>query len=748
VTASGHPVLGVRFPRATRQRWLHSDLVQWIERLPETTQAHRFSWRGVSFIPGPSLFTRSQGIKTDGTECERHAAPDRAGLGVGVAGTDRDGQADLRASGHGCWHSCIRGHVTISPAFRRAFDRLQGNPADRCILWLGLLLSLFVVYVYRSDYLLEHPDVELYFNRDFLRPLRGALFGVTCATAALLAIALVGRRSKSQRLWILHAATQIWWVWLSLSAYAFGPLTSPVLGVLALGGFVSILLFPPRVVIPAIISGMTIVVVTTVATHHDLLPYAPLFTGPLEVDGRLPPVYVVATAALGFTMMILSFAFAVYYVERGRERQLALLATSASLTAAHAQLEHRIAERTAELSRSNELLTEEAAERRRVESALRDSETQLREQFAEFEHLYRHAPIGLCLQDKELRYVRINERLAAINGRPAAAHIGRTMQEVVPDVDARVGPLMRKVLDTGEPALDIELHAATPAEPGTERHWLTSYYPVKSPDGSVQGISVVVQDISELKWAEQRARQHLESLAHVSRLSTMGQMATGIAHELNQPLAAIANYAYIGQQKVRGDGQASLEEIRALFDELSALALRAGAVMHHLRGFVNKAQPDRVVTSVNGLVRDALTLVAAELRDNGIEPVLGLDDQLPMVRADAIQIQQVVLNLVRNAVDAMAGSDPSLRTLAITSRDIEGEVEIAVRDTGKGVTQEEADRAFDAFYTTKDIGMGMGLGICRSIIEDHGGHLWLESNPDRGATFRFTLPRATEGDAA
>ena len=120
----------------------------------------------------------------------------------------------------------------------------------------------------------------------------------------------------------------------------------------------------------------------------------------------------------------------------------------------------------------------------------------------------------------------------------------------------------------------------------------------------------------------------------------MGQMATGIAHELNQPLAAIANYAFIGQQKTREEGSATLAEIRALFDGLSALALRSGEIVQHLRAFVNKAQPERVVTSVNRLVRDVLRLVATELSESGIEPNLDLDEQLPTVHADAIQIQQ------------------------------------------------------------------------------------------------------------
>jgi len=345
-----------------------------------------------------------------------------------------------------------------------------------------------------------------------------------------------------------------------------------------------------------------------------------------------------------------------------------------------------------------------------------------------------------------LRYVRINERLAAINGKPVAEHIGRTLWETIPDLARTVGPIMQGVLDSGDPVLDLQVVGADPAAPDTERCWLTSYYPVQSTEGAILGVSAVVQDISELRWAEERARQHLETLAHVSRLTTMGQMATGIAHELNQPLAAIANYAFGGRQKIR-DGVVDAAELSQVFDELVTQALRAGEIVHHLRGFVSKkkADLDRVSVSMSSLIGDMLTLVGAELRLNGIHPVLALDDALPWVHVDTIQIQQVIVNLIRNALEAMVDRPPSMRSLTVTTTPRSGLVEVAVRDSGAGLATEDLDRVFDAFYTTKDDGMGMGLAISRSIIEDHGGRLWAERNPDGGSTFRFTVPVA-DGD--
>jgi PAS domain S-box-containing protein len=613
---------------------------------------------------------------------------------------------------------------------------------NRCILWLALVLGLFSFYVFRADHLLANPTAEPYFDRDFLRLVRSGLFSATVLVAVLFVVAVVQRGRASASNWLVHAANQVWWVSMSLASYAFGPVTSPILGLLSLGGFVSIQLFPRRYVVPAMVSGGTILIASTVGVERGLFHYAPLFSGPVADRGEIASPFLVGTALASFTIIASSFALVMYLVERGRLRETDLIAAGSDLRAARTELEARIHERTVELSRANTLLTEEAAERRRAEEALRESETRLRAQFAELEHVYRNAPTGLCLQDTELRYVRVNEKMAAVNGQSVEAHIGKRFDEIVPDVDAELAAVMRRVIETDEPSLNNELHVATPGDPDTERHWLVSFYPVNAADGSTIGISSVVQDVSELKWAEERARRHLEELAHVSRLGTMGQMATGIAHELNQPLAAIANYAYVGLRKSESADVCTLEEIHKLFDELSTQALRAGGIVQHLRAFVNKDQLQRVTTSVDQLVNDVLELVGSELRANRVVPVVRLDDSLPMVLADTIQIQQVVLNLVRNAVEAMADENPTRRGLEISARLVGGAVEVAVRDTGAGLSVEDLDRVFDAFYTTKDAGMGMGLGISRSIVEDHGGRMWAEANRDYGMTFRFTLPQS------
>jgi len=599
---------------------------------------------------------------------------------------------------------------------------LRWSLVDRCILWLGMQLALFSFYLNRCSVLLADAALEPYFDRGFLAILRWGLVLVIGVLCGLLAYAVFVRSRSPVPSWLVHVSIQIWWVFMALCAYALGPTTTPILGLLVLGGYLSILLFPRRVVGPAVAVGMTILSASSYAEWHGWLPHSPLFADRFDFGGNIPAAYFIGTATVSYTLMTASFILASYMVERGRKRETALRQTSAALGRAHESLEHRIDERTAALSVMN----------------------------AELEHLYSHAPVGLGQFDSELRYVRINERLAEINGHPVAAHFGRRIDEMVPGVAEICAPIMRRVYETGEPALDIEVRGDTPADPGAERYWLTSYYRAETQDGEPLGINVVVQDISELKWAQENAQHHLESLAHVSRVATMGQMAAGIAHELNQPLAAIANYANAGRILLDKADDESISNLRDVFGELSALALRAGRIIRRLRAFVKKAAPERTTASMRAILDDVLGLVGAELRARGIAPEVRVDPDLPEVRADVIQIEQVLINLVRNASDALVTKGDGDRAVTISVRRSGVFAEIEVCDSGVGLDDDDHDRIFDAFYTTKNDGMGMGLAISRSIVEDHGGRLWAVPNETGGLSMHFTVPLASEkkSDAA
>ena len=376
--------------------------------------------------------------------------------------------------------------------------------------------------------------------------------------------------------------------------------------------------------------------------------------------------------------------------------------------------------------------------RKRAGAELRESERQSHEQLAELELLYRTAPLGLCHMDTDLRYLRCNEKLAEINGIPAADHIGRTLREIVPEIAETMEPVYRQLIESGEPAIDVVATGATAADPKRRRHFSACYYPVKSEDGVVRGVSSIVQEITERRQAEENTRRLHNELAHLGRVSTLGEMAATLAHELNQPLAAIANYAEgcLGLLQPEREDQRELAEA---MEQVSKLTHRTGKIIQRIRSLARKGEPHQSSVQINDLVREVAGLIEPEARAERVTLELELNDSVPMTFADSIQIQQVLLNLVRNAFEAMKHLDDRERRLTIrTAPHGKASVEVEVRDTGPGLAATDAQHIFDPFFTTKAHGLGMGLTISRSIIDAHHGRLWTE--PGAGATFRFSLP--------
>ena len=256
-----------------------------------------------------------------------------------------------------------------------------------------------------------------------------------------------------------------------------------------------------------------------------------------------------------------------------------------------------------------------------------------------------------------------------------------------------------------------------------------------------------VRDLTERQEAERRIQDLQAELLHASRLSVMGQMASTMAHELNQPLTAVTNYLEAGRQLL-ATGAGSPERINEMMEKAIAQAQRAGDVIRRLREFVGKGETERRIQSLNQLVEEALALALVGARQRGVRASLELDRTLPPVLVDHVQIQQVVLNLVRNAIEAM--EQVQRRELTIGTRRVpeQGMAEVTVADTGPGIAPELADRLFQPFVTTKATGMGLGLSICREIVEAHHGRLTTAPAPSGGAVFRVTLPIASREDAA
>ncbi len=251
----------------------------------------------------------------------------------------------------------------------------------------------------------------------------------------------------------------------------------------------------------------------------------------------------------------------------------------------------------------------------------------------------------------------------------------------------------------------------------------------------------IVRDISEQKAAQAALLEQLDQLAHVGRLSTMGEMTASIAHEINQPLTAIALYAQASLKLLERD-DFDKEKLIVALDKLSKQSLRAGAVIERIQRFVRNESGQKKASNLNALIRDVEHLAAADARLHGINLELDLEPDLPDVFCDPIQIQQVTLNLIRNAVDAMDeikckhGNAVKVVSGAL-SNDF---VEVAVVDAGTGVAEDQESLIFSAFHTTKASGMGMGLSICGSIIKEHNGNLGFKNNKAHGCTFYFQLP--------
>jgi two-component system sensor kinase FixL len=278
-----------------------------------------------------------------------------------------------------------------------------------------------------------------------------------------------------------------------------------------------------------------------------------------------------------------------------------------------------------------------------------------------------------------------------------------------------------------------------------------SVSPIYDSEGRLVGASKVARDITaakvaeaSLKKAETRLQEMNAELLHASRLSVMGQMASTMAHELNQPLTAVTNYLEAGRHLI-SLGTAGPARIADLMNKAVAQAQRAGEVIRQLRQFVSKGETERQIHSLNQLVEETMALALVGARQSGVRVSLELDPDLPPVLVDPVQIQQVMLNLVRNALEAMEAVDH--RELMILTRVNDRTVEASVADTGTGISPELADRLFQPFVTTKKTGMGLGLSICREIAEAHHGHLTAAARPSGGTIFSLTLPRAREDDA-
>jgi PAS domain S-box-containing protein len=322
-------------------------------------------------------------------------------------------------------------------------------------------------------------------------------------------------------------------------------------------------------------------------------------------------------------------------------------------------------------------------------------------------------------------------------GYTAAEVKGRPVWFLVPPESREDTSRALKKVRAGEPVSDFE--TVRRRKDGTDIQVSIAGAPIRSADGAIVGVSTTIRDITAQRRADLETERLRRELAHISRVTMMGELTASLAHELNQPLTAIVSNAYAGERYLAGPAP-PLEELREILADVAADAQRAGEVIRRLRSLLKKDTSRFLPLDLNALIREvvALTQTDALIRHHPIE--LALAPALPPVRGDRVQLQQVLLNLVLNGMEAMETHAPAERQLRIQTLPAGPAVRVGVQDRGPGLPPEKLETIFDAFYTTKASGMGMGLAISRSIVEAHGGRIWAENNPEGGATFWFRLP--------
>jgi PAS domain S-box-containing protein len=311
---------------------------------------------------------------------------------------------------------------------------------------------------------------------------------------------------------------------------------------------------------------------------------------------------------------------------------------------------------------------------------------------------------------------------------------------VHPDDRDRLVNVWRGAIASGDP---VEAEARMRGADGQYRWLLIQAVALRDRSGKIvkwYGKSTDIDDRKRAEEERERLRQLESDLAHINRVSMMGELSASVAHEVNQPLSGIVNNASACLRFLAVDPP-DLEEVREAVRDIVRDGKRAGGVIAGIRAMTRRAATPREELDLKGVIREVLAIAGDEARRKGVVIRTQLADDLPSILGDRVQIQQVLLNLVINAFDAMTEVNDRVRELVIvTARMVPDQVQVTIQDSGTGMDAATMARVFDPFYTTKSGGMGMGLSISRSIVQNHGGRLWATTNDGAGTTFHFTLP--------
>jgi PAS domain S-box-containing protein len=503
----------------------------------------------------------------------------------------------------------------------------------------------------------------------------------------------------------------------------------------AVGGYVAALI--------ALALATAVALVLFIAIPSTRGSYGPLFLVALMAaawQGYGPGILAVLIAFFGLPFLLVR-GFTYARVDFSRAGLLLLISvlisristsrtrTEAALRRTNEELDDRVRQRTAELERAN---------------------AEAHNRLAEVDNLYRTAAVGLGFVDTHLRYLRVNELLAGINGIPASAHIGRTLREILPPQIAEVvEPLYRQVIEAGQPVLGREIHGVSAAQPGVERDWLVSYSPVNTAEGAMLGVQALVQDITERKQFEDQLRQ-------TQKLESLGVLAGGIAHDFNNLLVGI-----LGNASLTLDSLPAGSPIRPMIQDVITSSERAARLTSQMLAYSGKGRFVVQQVDIAELIRETLPLIQASV-PRTVQVSVENGKGCPPVEIDVAQMQQLVMNLVINGAEAILKGQTGSVTVTVSEvsvydshvgatglpQDLEAGryVCIEVRDTGCGMDEATKARIFDPFFTTKFTGRGLGLAAVLGIVRGHKGLIQVDSAPGEGSTFRVLLPAAVAQD--
>jgi PAS domain S-box-containing protein len=351
------------------------------------------------------------------------------------------------------------------------------------------------------------------------------------------------------------------------------------------------------------------------------------------------------------------------------------------------------------------------------------------------EQVFESSPDRVAIVGRDYRYRQVNPVFERNWSMPAETIVGMHVAELH---GMEIFKQAKPDLDRCFRGEDVS-GAGWFSGPLGRRYLALSYSPLRPDSDRVDAALVIVRDLTDQMLASEALQQAHADLAHISRVTTMGELTASLAHEVNQPIAAAVTNANACLRWLAGDIP-NLEEARGAARRIVRDGTRAAEIISRIRLLFKKGAPRREMVDVNEVIREMIVLLGSEATRYSISVQTDFAADLPQVMGDRVQLQQVMMNLIMNSIDAMKDVD-GMRELAIESRRAENEqLRVSVNDTGVGLPTQHADQIFDAFFTTKPQGTGMGLSISRSIVESHGGRLWAADNSPHGAIFSFTLP--------